>query len=142
MSTISPHLLPGYKRKGWVFFFALVLCAAVYSFPVFAGNGAVCVIEAKGEKISANIVGAPLAEVVGKITEATQTKITYSALPDVKVTANFKDLPLEEGIGRILEMFNYIFLYQPDSKPGPRLKEVRLLFPKEKAIEKEKEKKK
>ena len=79
---------------------------------------------------------------VGKITEATQAKITYSALPDVKVTANFKDLPLEEGIARILEMFNYIFLYQPDSKSGPHLKEVKLLFPKEKAIEKEKEKKK
>lgn len=126
----------------WIFLFALTLCPAVYYFPVFAGNGTACVIEVQGEKISAHIVGAPIAEVVGKITEATQAKITYSALPDVKVTANFKDLSLEEGIGRILETFNYIFLYQPDSKSGQRLKEVKLLFPKEKAIEKEKEKKK
>jgi len=130
------------RGKRLAFFLILALGAVIYFVPPLEGGGAVCVIEVKEGKISANIVGAPIAEVVGKIAETTQAKVTHGALPNVTVTATFKDLPLEEGIGRILETFNYIFLYQADPKSGPPLKEVKLLFPKEKAAEKENEKKK
>ncbi|MBI5187424.1 MAG: HEAT repeat domain-containing protein [Nitrospinae bacterium] len=126
-------------KKPLALFPIFIFLAVVFALPVFAlatdapknevptAVSPNCAIEIKANMITAKIDGAPLSEVIDKITQITKVKFSFSKLPEISVFANFQNLALEEGIGRILEFMDYIFLYEPDPKTGQRLMEVKLL---------------
>jgi hypothetical protein len=64
----------------------------------------------KDSHISADIRGAPLDEVVKKLSKETGIRFTYMSLPEVTVYAKIKNQPLEKGIKEILPL-NTVFVH-------------------------------
>ncbi len=76
----------------------------------FAENGGSLRIFVKNSRISADIKGASLTEVVKKLSKETSIRFTYSNLPKVKVYAKIQNQPLEKGIKDILPL-NTVFVH-------------------------------